>query len=74
MRHTGSVPARLALAGLAVGLVLGPAGCSDPSRQSGTQATVQEADKQALQKSADVRKSRMGKPAKLPRSKGGAGD
>ncbi len=64
------------LAGLAVSFgFAGAVGCSDSSRQSGTQAPVLEADRQAMLKSAEARKQRIKTAkAKSPRSKQGFGD
>ncbi len=75
MRSKRSPRIRPVLAGLAVGIALGAVGCSDESRQSGTLAPVQEADQQAMLKSAEVRKQRMKTAkAKSPRSNQGSVD
>ena len=54
---------------LALGLLLGTAGCSNYSSQSGTQAPVQEADKEAALKSAELRREHAKQKAMLPRAK-----
>ncbi len=57
------------LAGLAFSFALGAVACSDASRESGTLVPVQEADQQAMLKSAEARKQRMKTTkAKSPRS------
>jgi hypothetical protein len=68
---------RPVLIGLAVSFALGAAGCSGDSGRSGTQAPIQEADKKAQMRSAEVRLERMKEAkarAKLPRSKQSVGD
>ena len=65
---------RPVLAGLVIGLSLGAVGCG-ASSQPGTLAPTQEADQQAAQKSAELRKQRMKTAkAKSPRSSGGSVD
>ena len=69
MRFSRQPRAGPLLAWLALGLNVGAAGCSDDSGRSGTLAPVREADKEAAQKSAEIRKEEMRKKAMQPRSK-----